>query len=149
MSEGLNRVTLLGNLGADPELRYTQGGQPVLNMRMATSESWFDKDANERKERTEWHNVVIWGRRGESLSKHLQKGSRILVEGSLRTSEYEARDGNKRWKTEINARNIVFAGPKGDGQQQRGGGGGYGQQRQQPAGGGYGGGGFDGDDIPF
>ena len=80
MAEGLNRVLLLGNLGADPELRMTNGGQSVLKMRLATSESYLDRN-RERKERTEWHNVVVWGRRAEALSKFLSKGSRLFVVG--------------------------------------------------------------------
>lgn len=109
MADGLNRVTLLGNLGADPELRHTQSGQAVLNLRIACSESWFDKESNERKERTEWVSVTVWGKRAEGLSKVLGKGDRICVEGSLRTSSYE-KDGDKRYKTEVNATNIVLCG---------------------------------------
>jgi len=112
MSEGLNRVMLLGNLGADPELRFTQGGQGVLNARIATTESYLDKN-KVRQERTDWHNVVIWGKRGEALSKFLKKGDRVFVEGSLRTSSYEDRDGNKRYKTEINATNVILGGGGG------------------------------------
>lgn len=109
MAEGLNRVMLLGNLGADPELRYTQGGQAVLHMRLATTESYLDKD-RVRRERTDWHNVVVWGKRGEALAKILSKGSSIFVEGSLRTSSYDDRDGNKRYKTEVIAQNVILAG---------------------------------------
>ena len=83
MSEGLNRVMLIGTLGADPELRFTQSGQAVLNMRIATNESYLDKD-KVRQERTEWHSVTLWGTRGEALVKILGKGSTIFVEGSLR-----------------------------------------------------------------
>ncbi len=120
MAEGLNRVMLLGNLGADPELRYTQGGQAVLNLRLATTESYLDRD-RVRKDRTDWHNIVVWGKRGEGLSKILSKGSSIFVEGSLRTSSFEGRDGVKRYKTEVNARNVLLTG----GGRGRGGGGGY------------------------
>src|SRR5512139_1278723 len=112
MAEGLNRVMLLGNLGADPELRYTQGGQAVLNLRLATTESYLDKD-RVRKERTDWHNVVIWGKRGEALGKILSKGSTIFIEGSIRSSSYEDREGNKRYKTEIVANNVILAGRGG------------------------------------
>src|SRR3954470_8355177 len=108
MSEGMNRVILLGNLGGDPELRYTQTGTAVLSVRMATNESWLDRN-KENQERTEWHSVVVWGARAEALSKLLTKGSQVLVEGSLRTSSYE-KDGIKRSKTEIHAREICFAG---------------------------------------
>lgn len=108
-NEGLNRVQLLGNLGQDPELRYTQGGEAVLNLRLATTESYLDRD-RQRKERTDWHTVVIWGKRAESLSKFLEKGSRMFVEGSLRTSSYEGRDGQKRYKTDVNALKIILLG---------------------------------------
>src|SRR6185295_11369323 len=109
MAEGLNRVMLLGNLGADPELRFTQGGQAVLNMRLATTESYLDKD-KVRRDRTDWHNIVVWGKRGEALAKILTKGSNLFVEGSIRTSSYDDRDGNKRYKTEIIANNILLTG---------------------------------------
>lgn len=114
MAEGLNRVMLLGNLGADPELRYTQGGQAVLNIRLATTESYLDKD-RVRKERTDWHAVVLWGKRGEALGKILTKGSQIMVEGRLSTSSYEDRDGNKRYKTEVVATNVVLVGGRARG----------------------------------
>jgi len=114
MADGLNRVMLLGNLGADPELRFTQGGQGVLNMRIATTESYLDKN-KVRQERTDWHNVVVWGKRGEGLAKVLTKGSSVFVEGSLRTSSYDDRDGNKRYKTEVIANNIILAGGRGRG----------------------------------
>lgn len=114
MSDGLNRVMLLGNCGADPELRFTQGGQAVLNIRLATSESYLDKD-KVRRERTDWHSVTIWGKRGEALAKILAKGSTIFVEGSIRTSSYEDKEGVKRYKTEVNANNVILAGGKRDG----------------------------------
>jgi single-strand DNA-binding protein len=114
MAEGLNRVMLLGNLGAEPELRHTQSGQAVLNLRLATTESYLDRD-RVRRERTDWHNVVVWGKRGEALAKILTKGSSIFVEGSLRTSSFEGRDGQKRYKTEVNARNILLTGSRGGG----------------------------------
>ena len=156
MAEGLNRVMLLGNLGADPELKMTSGGTAVLKMRLATSETYLDRN-KVRQERTEWHNVVVWGRRAEALGKFLTKGSRLFVEGGLRTSSYDDRDGNKRYKTEIVANNIILAGrggggggrdsgPPDDGPPEGFGGGGGG------GGGGAGGGydsGPDDDDIPF
>jgi single-strand DNA-binding protein len=163
MAEGLNRVMLLGNLGADPELRHTQGGQAVLNLRLATTESYMDKN-KQRQERTDWHNVVVWGRRGEALAKYLSKGTSIFVEGSIRTSSFEGRDGQKRWKTEIIARNVLFtgggrgrsAGPSPDEGYDRGGGGG-GYDASPPPGPAFDAGGppppdaFGGedDDIPF
>lgn len=116
MSEGLNRVMLLGNLGADPELKMTQGGQAVLKLRLATSSSFMGKD-NVRQERTEWHSCSLWGKRAEALAKFLVKGDRILVEGSLRTSSYE-KNGEKRHSTEINVDNVILNGKAGGGQRQ-------------------------------
>jgi single-strand DNA-binding protein len=104
MSEGMNYVVLMGNLGADPILRHTQEGRAVLNIRMATSDTYLDKN-KERQEIVEWHDVTIWGPRAEGLSRILQKGSGIVVEGSLHTSSYE-KDGVKRYRTEVNARDI-------------------------------------------
>lgn len=150
MAEGLNRVMLLGNLGQDPELRMTSGGQAVLKLRLATSETYLDRN-KVRQERTEWHSVVVWGKRAEALSKFLTKGSRIFVEGGLRTSSYDDKEGHKRYRTEVVANNIILSG----------GGGGRGGPRTQDAGespeppaasGGFGdqdyGGGSD-DEIPF
>jgi len=108
MAEGLNRVMLLGNLGADPELRVTPGGQAVLKLRLATNETYLDRN-NVRQERTEWHRVTVWGRRAEALGKFLQKGHLLFVEGRLQTSSYE-KNGEKRYSTEIVATNIVLAG---------------------------------------
>jgi single-strand DNA-binding protein len=115
MAEGLNRVILIGNLGQDPELRFTQSGQGVLSLRMATTESYFDNTTKERKERTEWHTVVIWGKRGEGLNKVLSKGSRLCVEGRLQTRSWEDKSGNKRYTTEVNANNVLLLGGRGEG----------------------------------
>ena len=134
MAEGLNKVMLLGNLGADPELKMTQGGQAVLKLRLATTETYLDKNQT-RQERTEWHSVTLWGKRGEALAKFLTKGERIFVEGSLRTSSYE-KNGEKRYSTEINANNIILAGRgkgQGAGDDMGGGGGGGGFERRPPA----------------
>lgn len=108
MAEGMNKVILYGNIGADPELRVTPGGSSVLKLRLATSESYLDK-TNTRQERTEWHSITIWGKRGEGLAKILGKGQKILVEGSIRTSSYE-KDGEKRYRTEIVANNVMLPG---------------------------------------
>lgn len=110
MSDGMNKAILLGNLGADPELRYTAAGVAVLNLRLATNESYVDKN-KEPQERTEWHTVVVWGNRAEGLARVLTKGSSVLIEGSLRTSSYE-KDGLKRYRTEVHAREILFAGKR-------------------------------------
>ncbi len=114
MSEGLNRVMLLGNLGADPELRFTQGGQSVLNIRLATTERFKGADG-QWQERTDWHSVVVWGKRAEALGKILTKGSTIFVEGSLRTTSYE-KGGEKRFKTEVVAQNVILAGGRPSGE---------------------------------
>ena len=162
MADGLNRVMLLGNLGADPELRMTPSGQAVLKLRLATSESYLDRN-KVRQERTEWHSVVIWGKRAEALNKILSKGSRVFIEGGLRTSSYDDKEGHKRYRTEIVASNLILSGSArggGGGGGARGGGDDYGGPPEggggaAPAGGGggfdeadYGGGGGD-DDIPF
>jgi single-strand DNA-binding protein len=114
VAEGLNRVVLYGNLGADPELRVTQGGQAILKLRLATTESYLDRN-NERQERTEWHHVTLWGKRGEALAKFLKKGERVLVEGRISTSSYE-KNGEKRYSTEIVATNIILGGGGGGGE---------------------------------
>lgn len=152
MAEGLNKVMLMGNIGQDPELRYTQSGQAVLNLRMATNESWVDRDG-ERKERTEWHSVIVWGKRGEALNKILSKGRSLFVEGRLQTRSWEDKSGNKRYTTEIVANNVILVGGgRGEGR------GGYDDGPPPPSddyGGDRGGGGGDGgdnfgdDDIPF
>lgn len=120
MAEGLNRVMLIGNLGQDPELRYTQSGQAVLNLRLATNESFLNRD-NERQERTEWHTVTIWGKRGEALNKILSKGKQLFVEGRLQTRSWEDKQGAKRYTTEVVATNVVLLGGGGG----RGGAGGF------------------------
>ncbi len=131
MAEGLNRVMLLGNLGADPELKVTQGGQALLKLRLATTETYLDKN-NTRQERTEWHSVTMWGKRGEALAKFLTKGERIFVEGRLQTSSYE-KDGEKRYRTEIIATNLILGGRGKGGDQPYEGGGGGGGERRAPA----------------
>lgn len=111
MSEGLNRVTLFGNLGADPELRRLPSGTSLLRMRLATNHTFVNKEGV-REERTEWHSVVLWGPRAEGLSRFLSKGSGLIIEGQLRTSSYD-KDGDKRYSTEIHADNVIFAGRRG------------------------------------
>src|SRR5688572_18153995 len=156
MAEGLNKVMLMGNLGADPELRVTSGGQSVLKLRLATSETYLDKN-RVRQERTEWHSVVVWGKRAEALSKFLTKGSRLFVEGGLRTSSYDDKEGHKRYRTEVVANNVILAGGArgggGGGPQRSGGGDDYGgpePEAPQAGGGGYDDQDYGGDDnIPF
>lgn len=176
MASGVNKVILVGHLGADPELRYTQSGSGVCELRVATNESWTDR-SGQRQERTEWHRVVVWGKQAENCSKFLSKGRQVYVEGRLRTRSWDDRDGNKRYTTEIIANDIQFLGGRdGGGRGGRddgppppepdygygGGGGGYGGgSGGGGAGGGAGGGGYGGggggdyggggpdDDIPF
>lgn len=100
MARGINKVILIGNLGADPETRFTQAGAPVTNFRIATSDSWNDKQSGQRQERTEWHSIVCFGKLAEISGEYLRKGSKVFVEGSLRTSSWET-DGQTRYKTEI------------------------------------------------
>ncbi len=108
MAEGFNRVMLLGNLGSDPELRFTKSGQPMLKIRLATNERYKDS-SGEWKDRTEWHRVTVWGKRAESLAKILTKGATIFIEGSLRTQSYE-KDGERRYSTEVHAINVLLGG---------------------------------------
>jgi single-strand DNA-binding protein len=108
MNDGMNRVMLLGNLGASPDLRFTAAGTAVLNFRLATSESFVDRN-KEPQSRTDWHNIVVWGSRAQVLSKMLAKGSEVLVEGGLRTATFE-KDGVKRYKAEIHARDVHVVG---------------------------------------
>ncbi len=146
MADGLNKVMLLGNLGQDPELRLTQGGQALLKLRIATTESYLDK-GGQRQERTEWHSITLWGKRAEALAKFLTKGTTVFVEGSLRTDSYE-KNGEKRYQTVVNATNIILTGRRGGGGEGgggEGGGGGYGGGGGgSRSGGSYGGGGGEG-----
>jgi single-strand DNA-binding protein len=114
MAEGLNKAILIGNIGQDPDLRYTQGGQPVLNLRLATTETFVNRD-KERQQRTEWHTVVVWGKRGEALNKILSKGRSICVEGRIQTRKWEDKEGNKRYGTEVVATNVILLGGRGTG----------------------------------
>jgi single-strand DNA-binding protein len=113
MAGSVNKVILIGHLGADPEIRYTPSGQPVANFRLATSESWNDKQG-QRQERTEWHRIVAWGKLAELCGEYLAKGRQVYVEGRLQTRQWEDRDGNKRTTTEIQANQITFLGSRAD-----------------------------------
>lgn len=110
---GVNKVILVGRLGADPEVRYTPGGAAVANFRMATSEKWT-KDG-ERQERTEWHKIVAFGKLGEICGEYLAKGKQVYIEGRIQTRSWEDKDGNKRWTTEIVANNMQMLGSPGEG----------------------------------
>ncbi len=113
---GINKAILIGNLGKDPDLRYTPGGQPVATFSLATSEKWKDKDGN-MQDKTEWHNIVVWGRMAELAKEYLAKGRQVYIEGRIQTRSWDDKDGNKRYTTEIVARQMQFlggrdAGPK-------------------------------------
>ena len=110
MARGINKVILVGHLGADPETRYMPSGGAVTNLRLATSESWRDKTSGEQQERTEWHNVAMFGRLAEIAAEYLRKGSQVYVEGRLRTRKWQDRDGNDRWTTEIVANEMQMLG---------------------------------------
>ena len=108
----VNKVILVGNLGADPEVRYTASGSAVANFRIATTEQWNDK-AGEKQEHTEWHRIVAWGRLGEICGEYLHKGKQVYIEGKLRTREWEDRDGNRRFTTEVIAFTMQMLGRAG------------------------------------
>ncbi len=122
MARGINKVILVGNLGAAPESRSTNNGSTVCNIRIATSESWRDKQTGENQERTEWHNVVFFGRLAEIASQYLRKGSQVYVEGSLRTRKWQGQDGQDRYTTEIVANEMQMLGGRGEGGGGQGGG---------------------------
>jgi single-strand DNA-binding protein len=152
----INKVILIGNLGIDPELRFTQSGTPVASFRIATSERWKDKEGNQQ-EQTEWHNIVAWGRLGELCNEYLNKGSKVYIEGKLKTRKWQDQNGNDRYTTDIVARDVQFLTPRGES------GGGGGVYDPGPAAGGSpggvyeddsssgpsGGGGGTGNDVPF
>lgn len=160
MAGGVNKAILIGNLGADPEVRFTPGGQAVANFRIATSESWNDKNG-QKQERTEWHRIVVWGKLAELCGEYLAKGRQCYVEGRLQTREWTDKEGKKNYTTEVVANSVVFLG----GRDGAGGGGGRGGPRgggdfgppppgMDDMGGGMGGGGpgpssGGEDDIPF
>lgn len=152
MARGINKCILVGNLGADPEVRYSPSGAAVTNIRIATSEVWRDKQSGEQQERTEWHRIVFFGRLAEIAGEYLKKGQQVYVEGRLQTRKWQDRDGNDRFTTEIVANEMQMLGGRGGGgggggrsdapaQSEGGGGGGKSQQQSPPDD-------FD-DDIPF
>ena len=134
MARSVNKVILIGNLGQDPELRYTGSGTAVCNLRLATNESY--KDANgEWVDKTEWHSVVAWARLAEICGEYLKKGSRVYFEGSLQTRSWDDKDGNTRYSTEIKARDMMMLDGRDEPMGGGGGGGGYSQSRGQSQGG--------------
>jgi single-strand DNA-binding protein len=113
MARGINKVILIGHLGADPETRAMPSGMSVANMRLATTESWKDKQSGEQQERTEWHNVALFGRLGEIAAEYLRKGSQVYIEGRLRTRKWQDKEGRDRYTTEIVANEMQMLGGRG------------------------------------
>ena len=154
MARGVNKVILIGNLGADPETRTMPSGMTVANLRIATSESWKDKQSGEQKERTEWHHVALFGRLGEIAAEYLRKGSQVYIEGALRTRKWQDKEGRDRYTTEVVASDMQMIGGRGGGGGGAGAGAGTGyepRERAAPAEAAPAGAGaeeFD-DDIPF
>jgi single-strand DNA-binding protein len=140
MSRGINKVILVGNVGADPDTRYMPSGKAVTNIRIATSESWKDKQTGDQQERTEWHSVVFYDKLGEIAGEYLRKGSQVYVEGSLRTRKWQDKEGKDRYTTEIIGQQMQMLGGKPQGGERPA----RQEQSTPPAGDG----GFD-DDIPF
>ncbi len=141
MARGINKVILVGNLGDDPETRYSPSGTALTKIRVATNETWKDKQTGEQKERTEWHRVTFFGRLGEIAAEYLRKGSQVYVEGSLRTNKWQGQDGQDRYTTEVIADEMQMLGG-------RGGGGGFGGGGGGGFGGGQGGGSKGGGSAP-
>jgi len=125
MARGVNKVILVGNLGADPETRYTASGAAITNINIATSESWKDKQTGENQERTEWHRIVFFSRLAEIAGEYLRKGSQVYIEGSLRTRKWQGQDGQDRYTTEVVASEMQMLGSRG------------GEASRPPAGGGF------------
>lgn len=139
MARGINKVILVGNLGADPEVRYMPNGGAVASLSLATSESWTDKNTGQRQERTEWHRVTLFNRLGEIAAEYCRKGSQVYIEGSIRTEKYQDKNtGEDRYSTKVIARELQLLGGRmdgqGQGQQQQGG---YAPQQGQGGGNNY------------
>ena len=113
MARGVNKVILLGNLGADPEKRETPSGMTITNLRLATSEQWTDKQSGEKRENTEWHRVVLFGRLGDIAAQYLSKGSQVYIEGRIQTRKWQGQDGQDRYTTEIVANEMQLVGGRG------------------------------------
>jgi len=149
---GVNKVILIGNVGKDPELRYTPSGQAVCDVRLATNENWTDKQG-QKQERTEWHSVVLWGKPAEIVKQYVTKGQKLYVEGRLQTRSWDDKDGKKRYMTEIVAQDFMFLSGRGEGgggggEFGGGGGGGAGGGGRRGGGGGGGGAGGFGESPP-
>ncbi len=148
MARGVNKVILVGNLGADPEVKYMPNGNAVANITLATSESWKDKQSGENKEKTEWHRVVFFRRLAEIAGEYLKKGSQVYIEGKLQTRKWQDKNGNDRYTTEIVANEMQMLGGRGGGGSADFGGASASQSAPAAAPAATAGGDFD-DDIPF
>ena len=136
MAEGINKVILIGNLGANPELKYTNGGKAVTNLSVATNEKWGGGEGGgEPQERVEWHRVTAWGTAAEACDRFLRKGSQVYVEGRLQTEQWDDRDGQKRYTTKVIASRVLFLGGKDAGSSSSNGGGGQPPEQGQGGGG--------------
>jgi single-strand DNA-binding protein len=111
----VNKAIIIGNLGKDPEVRFTQSGTPVATFTVATNERWTDKGSGQPQERTEWHRIVVWGKQGENCGQYLKKGRSVYIEGRIQTREWTDKEGKKQYTTEIVANQVVFLGSKGEG----------------------------------
>lgn len=132
MSGGLNKVMIIGNLGKDPEMKYTQQGTPITSFSVAVSRTWKGPDGSSQEE-TEWFRVVAWERLAEQCNEFLRKGRKVFIEGRLKTREWTGQDGQKRFTTEVVATSMILLDPKQGGDYSGGGGGGYREERQAPA----------------
>ncbi len=115
MARGVNKVTLIGNLGADPENRFTASGMAITNLRIATTRSWMNKQTNERQEETEWHRVVLFGRTAEVAAEYLRKGSQVYIEGRIQTKKWQDQQGQDRWSTEVVGEDMQLLGGRSGG----------------------------------
>ena len=120
MARGVNKAIIVGNLGRDPEVRYSASGNAIANVTVATTDSWKDRQSGERQERTEWHRVVFFNRLAEIVAEYLKKGSQVFIEGRIQTRKWEDKDGNERWTTEIVANEMQMLGSRGGGGSQAG-----------------------------
>ena len=120
MARGVNKAIIVGNLGRDPEVRYSASGNAIANVTVATTDSWKDRQSGERQERTEWHRVVFFNRLAEIVAEYLKKGSQVFIEGRIQTRKWEDKDGNERWTTEIVANEMQMLGSRGGGGMQSG-----------------------------
>ena len=150
MARGVNKAIIVGNLGRDPEVRYSASGNAIANVTVATTDSWKDRQSGERQERTEWHRVVFFNRLAEIVAEYLKKGSQVFIVGRIQTRKWEDKEGNERWTTEIVANEMQMLGSRGGGGMQ---GGPADDSGAAPAPGGGGSSGFSDsefdDDIPF